>query len=136
MYTSLKTNAAVTSPPRSVWRKELVFDRAQDARSSHVGVGLGNYVVFVPKTPDCNNPELPLSQREKQVLFLNACGLSGPQIADEIGVTANTVSTFKRRILEKLGCRSMSQASVIATAYALGATVNESHACDQVFSHN
>lgn len=136
MYAALKVNETAPSPPKSVWRNQIAVDPSNADGTTHVGVGLGNYVVFLPKAPCCQNPELPLSQREKQVLFLNASGFSGPQIAEQIGVAPNTVSTFKRRILEKLGCRSMSQATVIATAYALGAKVDESHMCDHAYSHN
>ena len=110
---------------QSFWRNEISADSDPVAGLTKGTVIVGDYEICLPLQGECDNPELPLSQREKQVLFFSAVGLSGPEIADKIGVTANTVSTFKRRILQKLGCRSMSQAAVVATAYALGAKVRE-----------
>lgn len=55
--------------------------------------------------PD-NAPRLPhetLSQREYQVFEAIAAGRSVGQIALELGVSSNTVSTYRARILEKTG---------------------------------
>lgn len=84
-------------------------------------VTLGDYEVDLPMPSCSDNPNLPLSQREKQVLFLSACGRTGPEIASSLNVTPNTVATYKRRILEKLGCRSIAEAVTLATLYATGA---------------
>lgn len=84
---------------------------------------LGDYDVSLPPPSCAGNPPLPLSQREKQVLFLSAAGRTGPEIAEEINVTPNTVATYKRRILEKLGCRSIAEAVALAAAYVMGAEV-------------
>jgi DNA-binding NarL/FixJ family response regulator len=53
-----------------------------------------------------NTPKLPhetLSQREYQVFEAIAAGRSVGQIALELGVSSNTVSTYRARILEKTG---------------------------------
>ncbi|WP_432380810.1 response regulator transcription factor [Duganella sp. P38] len=53
-----------------------------------------------------STPKLPhetLSQREYQVFEAIAAGRSVGQIALELGVSSNTVSTYRARILEKTG---------------------------------
>ncbi len=53
-----------------------------------------------------DTPKLPhetLSQREYQVFEAIAAGRSVGQIALELGVSSNTVSTYRARILEKTG---------------------------------
>lgn len=47
-----------------------------------------------------------LSDRELQVLRLIASGRSTRQIADTLSLSVNTVATYRRRIMEKLGLRS------------------------------
>ena len=51
------------------------------------------------------HPDLiePLSDREADVLRLLRTDLSGPEIADELGVSLNTLRTHTKRIFEKLG---------------------------------
>ena len=50
-----------------------------------------------------------LSQREYQVLCLLACGSAVKQIAAELGVSPKTVSTFRTRILRKMGLGSTAE---------------------------
>ena len=53
-----------------------------------------------------STPKLPhetLSQREYQVFEAIAAGRSVGQIALELGVSSNTVSTYRARIMEKTG---------------------------------
>jgi DNA-binding NarL/FixJ family response regulator len=56
-----------------------------------------------------NAPKLPhetLSQREYQVFEAIAAGRSVGEIARELGVSSNTVSTYRARILEKAGAHN------------------------------
>jgi PAS domain S-box-containing protein len=50
-----------------------------------------------------------LSRREREVVRLIALGSSGPEIADELHVTHNTVRTHVRNAMVKLGARSRAQ---------------------------
>jgi two-component system, NarL family, invasion response regulator UvrY len=50
-------------------------------------------------------PHERLSDRELQVLSMIGAGKSVNQVADEIHVSANTVRTYRTRILEKIGVR-------------------------------
>lgn len=55
-----------------------------------------------------------LSVREHDVLRLMARGLSTPEIADQLGVSVNTVKTHRRGLLVKLGARNRVEALIAA----------------------
>lgn len=56
-----------------------------------------------------------LSDREMQVLQLIASGRSVSEIGDELSLSVNTISTYRTRILEKLGLKNNAE----ITRYAL-----------------
>jgi LuxR family maltose regulon positive regulatory protein len=62
----------------------------------------------VPEPAVRDHPELiePLSDREIDVLRLLRTDLSGPEIADELSVSLNTLRTHTKNIFEKLGVNS------------------------------
>src|SRR5690606_9600815 len=47
-----------------------------------------------------------LSEREYQVMCVFAAGRTPFQIAEEIGCSVNTISTYRHRILKKLGLKT------------------------------
>jgi LuxR family maltose regulon positive regulatory protein len=56
--------------------------------------------------PPSGKPQIlvePLSERELEVLQLMGQGLSGPEIADRLYVSLNTVKTHNKKIYSKLG---------------------------------
>jgi DNA-binding NarL/FixJ family response regulator len=55
-----------------------------------------------------------LTEREREVLTLIALGRSNPEIAQELCLSASTVSTHIGRILAKLDLRDRVQAIVLA----------------------
>jgi len=61
----------------------------------------------------CSDMEKPphenLSDREYQVLRLIASGRAVGQIADELSLSVKTVSTYRARILEKMGMKTNSE---------------------------
>jgi DNA-binding NarL/FixJ family response regulator len=63
-------------------------------------------------------PDEPLSRREVEVLRHVAAGRKNQEIA-LMGLTDNTVRTYLKRALEKLGCHSRSEAAAIATRKGL-----------------
>ncbi|TPV24660.1 response regulator transcription factor [Pantoea anthophila] len=65
---------------------------------------LGGQTAF-PETEE--EPELPLTHKERQILALLASGLSNLQIAAQLHISNKTVSTHKKNILEKTGARSV-----------------------------
>lgn len=58
--------------------------------------------------------EKRLSRREIEVLRMVAKGMSNQEIGEQMGVTENTIRTYMRRALAKLGCQSRSEAAAIA----------------------
>jgi DNA-binding NarL/FixJ family response regulator len=62
------------------------------------------------RTPFQQSVDPDLSQREQEVLGLLARGYAGKEIADALGISVTTVSTYVRRIYEKLHVHSRAQA--------------------------
>jgi DNA-binding NarL/FixJ family response regulator len=61
----------------------------------------------------------PLTMRESEVLRLMASGMSNKLIASELNIALGTVKSHARVILDKLGARSRTQATVIAAQRGL-----------------
>lgn len=64
---------------------------------------------------DNDAPHQRLSDREYQVMHRLAGGRSVTQIAEDLGLSPKTVSTYRARILDKLGCKN----NVEITRYAV-----------------
>ena len=56
--------------------------------------------------PATESPESALSNRELQVLIRLAQGMSTKEVAQALNLSASTVDTYRRRILEKLDLRN------------------------------
>lgn len=54
-------------------------------------------------------PHENLSDREYQVLYLIASGKTVGEIADELSLSVKTISTYRARILEKMGMKTNAQ---------------------------
>lgn len=66
---------------------------------------------------------LGLSPREAQVVHCFALGNSGPQVAEIMGISPHTVGSFKRRIFDKLGVKTMAGATSILVAHFVGGEI-------------
>jgi DNA-binding NarL/FixJ family response regulator len=64
--------------------------------------------VHVVADPD-TSPHESLSDREYQVLCLIASGKTVGQIADELCLSVKTISTYRARVLEKMGMKTNAQ---------------------------
>lgn len=62
-----------------------------------------------------------LSHREHQVFRLLSQGLSVSEIGARLGLAANTVSTYRARVLEKTGARNDVELALLAERLARGA---------------
>ena len=60
----------------------------------------------VARGPDTALPHESLSEREFQTLRLLAAGRAVKEIAAQLSLSAKTVSTYRTRVLEKLGVKS------------------------------
>jgi PAS domain S-box-containing protein len=60
----------------------------------------------------------PLSDREREILYLIALGHTSPEIADMLQITHNTVRTHARNAMDKTGARS--RAHLVAKALGEG----------------
>ncbi len=65
-------------------------------------------------------PDLPLSERERQILALLAQGLSNKQIATRLHLAEGTVKNYVSSILGKLGVEDRVQAALRARELGLG----------------
>jgi PAS domain S-box-containing protein len=65
-----------------------------------------------------------LSDREREILRLVALGATGPEIADELQISHNTVRTHVRNSMKRVGARSRAQlvAKALGEGHALGST--------------
>lgn len=65
------------------------------------------------------NPELKdlLTKREVEVLTLLAGGSSAKEIADRLNISYHTVTTHRKSILRKTGCRKVSELVKVAIEY-------------------
>jgi DNA-binding CsgD family transcriptional regulator len=68
-----------------------------------------------PGQPD---KDIPLSDREAEIIRLIALGESGPEIADQLHITHNTVRTHVRNAMTKTGARS--RAHLVAKSMGAG----------------
>lgn len=64
-----------------------------------------------------------LSSRELEVLGHTAIGRNVNEIAEEMGVSPNTVNTFKARLFRKLNVTSSVEVAIIAAAVLCGGEV-------------
>lgn len=72
----------------------------------YVSPSLAEQLVFEVAIDTGRPPDEVLSEREHQVLCLLASGKSVTQIADELALSVKTISTYRMRILEKMGMKN------------------------------
>lgn len=70
------------------------------------------------RDPDARRLDGPLSRREREIVRLIALGASGPEIAEQLHLSHNTVRTHVRNSMAKLGARS--RAHLVAKALGDG----------------
>lgn len=81
-------------------------------RAVTVVAGGGTYVD--PRLEELAGPPRVLTPRERTVLARLAEGLTGEQIAAELGLSPETIRTHVRNAMEKLGARTRAHAVVLA----------------------
>lgn len=99
---------------------ELLIDAARHvaARRSYVDPSLSGALILGRDAP--SEPLEQLSARERQVLVALVQGMPVIDIAQELHLAANTVSTYKARLMEKLGQASLSDLVRYALRHGIG----------------
>lgn len=87
----------------------LVFAIRQVASGGHyIEPAIAERLLFQPSPKDTVEPHTTLSDREYQVFLMLVQGRSVNEIADELHLSAKTISTHKTRLLKKLGLDNLS----------------------------
>jgi DNA-binding NarL/FixJ family response regulator len=82
--------------------------RKVSSGGNYISRSLGDKLVANLKGVDSKQPHEALSDREFQVMCLIASGKKGKEIAEELLLSVKTVSTYRRRVLDKLGIKNNS----------------------------
>jgi two-component system, NarL family, nitrate/nitrite response regulator NarL len=90
---------------------EIAADRLEQVPGSAAEFGLG------PGSPRSGNPISTLTPREAQVLQRIAAGQSTSMMAREMNVTTETLRTYVRNVLAKLGARNRLEAATLASRH-------------------
>ncbi len=85
----------------------------------YVSASLAEQLAAELKDVDAKLPHETLSDREFQVMRLFAQGKKSSDIAEELGVSVNTVNTYRMRILEKMNMQSNVELSRYAVEHGL-----------------
>lgn len=82
--------------------------REVSSGGNYISRSLGEKLVANLKRDESKQPHEALSDREFQVMRMIASGKKGKEIAEELLLSVKTVSTYRRRILDKLGIKNNS----------------------------
>jgi DNA-binding NarL/FixJ family response regulator len=75
----------------------------------HITPEIAERMVDILENPETTSPIEALSSRELQTVRLLAAGKSISEISDELSLSVNTISTYRSRILEKLGLKTTAE---------------------------
>ncbi len=95
--------------------KLLYAIRKAAAGGKYIGESLAEKLADFVKHDVYENPHEQLSAREYEVFCALAAGKTVTQIADELNLSVKTISTYRKRIMQKFGMKSNDQ----LTQYAL-----------------
>jgi DNA-binding NarL/FixJ family response regulator len=85
----------------------------------YISPALAEQIAFALDTDTQGPPHENLSDREYQVLSLIASGKSVSQIATELALSVKTISTYRFRILEKMGMKTNAELTHYAVTNGL-----------------
>jgi DNA-binding CsgD family transcriptional regulator len=93
---------------------------------------IGKYKIRISESTIRFDKILGLSEREMEFLALMCRGRSVKQCARDMGISPNTVDTYKRRVYEKLGVNTAAEACSIITALIAGAAITPAQEDDML----
>jgi two-component system, NarL family, invasion response regulator UvrY len=103
---ALRTGAAGYLTKESAPEELVKAIRTILNRGKYVSVSLAERLAFELETDGSKTSHLRLSNREYQVMLLIAGGKRLSDIATEMALSVKTISTYRARILEKMGFRN------------------------------
>jgi DNA-binding NarL/FixJ family response regulator len=111
----LKIGAAGYMTKESAPSDLVAAIRKVHAGGKYVSPTLAEKLAFALERPDDRLPHELLSDREYQVLCLIASGKTVKEIAERLHLSDNTISTYRARILDKMGMKTNAE----LTSYAV-----------------
>jgi len=116
---ALKSGAAAYVNKASA-AEELVRAVRKAAKGGrHIGPVVADLLAREIQDPKSAAPHDKLSARESQILSLIGAGKSAKLIASELAISANTVNTYRARILKKMGMHANAELMRYAIAHEL-----------------
>jgi DNA-binding NarL/FixJ family response regulator len=95
--------------------EELTFAIKKIASGGrYIATAFAEKLAFNGSDPDTRRYHEKLSQREFQVMIMLAKGKSVTEISNEIFISGKTVSTYRARILEKMGMKKNAELTMYA----------------------
>lgn len=80
----------------------------------YISATVAENLLFDLETSTGRPPHESLSNREFEVLRLVASGKTGSEVASTLALTRSTISTYRRRILEKMGMKTNAELTLYA----------------------
>ncbi|MFC1554161.1 response regulator [candidate division KSB1 bacterium] len=111
---ALKTGAAGYLTKESAPDELIQAIHKVSAGGKYVSASLAEKLAFHIEDDSDKKPHEKLSNREFQTLCLIASGKTTGQIAEELALSAKTISTYRERILEKMNMKSNSELTYYA----------------------
>jgi len=102
----LKAGAAGYLTKESAPEELITAIRKVSTGMKYVSASLAQRLASELRIDHDKAPHEKLSDREYQVMCLLASGIPAKQIAEELSLSIKTVSTYRRRILEKMGMKT------------------------------
>jgi two-component system invasion response regulator UvrY len=103
---ALKAGAAGYLTKESAPEELVVAIRKLSAGGRYVSVSLAEHLASMVQKDQQPLPHETLSRREYQVMCMIASGKTVSEAAEELALSVKTVSTYRARIMEKLGMRN------------------------------
>lgn len=105
----LKAGAAGYLTKESAPEQLVLAIRKAYEGGKYISPSTAERLAFYIEADQSDEPHQSLSDREFQVMRALAQGRSVTQIAEQMGLSAKTVSTYRARVLEKMGMSSNSE---------------------------
>jgi DNA-binding NarL/FixJ family response regulator len=111
---ALKSGASGYLTKDSVPEELINAIRKASMGGKYISAALAERLAFDVAGDSAESPHATLSDREYQVMCLIASGKTVKQIGEELALSIKTISTYRRRILEKMHMRTNAEITYYA----------------------